>query len=228
MDRAGAAPAESTDTSSGERQAGDATQATSPAAPRKVVHAVRGNNRLNAARNARSASVSRGRADRRRSTANSCRSTKISTSFDRAGLAASTISPSTHRTARYTNDQSKRPSPDSTREPNLPTPPPRISVHEFLNPTGHQLDLAVLAVELEPGRVGDQRHHRRFSPVRTRYVAVRRPGARADDAAGRRRSDRRGRAALPHEARRVGSDRSTARARFSGPEPSQPCLCEDP
>jgi hypothetical protein len=87
----------------------------------KLAHADRGDNRLNAARNARSARVSRGRADWRRRTANTCRNTKISRSFDRPGRTANTISPSTPRTARYTNDQSKRPSPDRLQEGTEPT-----------------------------------------------------------------------------------------------------------
>jgi hypothetical protein len=78
----------------------------------KLAQAERGNERLNAARNARSARVSRGRGDPRRSTANSWRNTKISNSFDRLERPINETSAIRLRTARYANDHSTRPSLD--------------------------------------------------------------------------------------------------------------------
>jgi hypothetical protein len=87
----------------------------------KPVQDGRGSERLSAASSARSARVSVGRACRRR-TASSWRRTRISNSFERRGRASNHTSANRFRTTRYTNDQSKQPSPDHDKsgEPNGP------------------------------------------------------------------------------------------------------------
>src|SRR6266511_1999194 len=79
---------------------------------RKLAQVERGSERLNAASSARSARVSLGRADCRRRTANSCRSTRISSSFEPRGRPSSHTSANRFRTTRYTSDQSNQPSLD--------------------------------------------------------------------------------------------------------------------
>src|SRR6266545_6122228 len=85
----------------------------------KLGHVERGSERLKAARNARSARVSLGRADCRRRTASSWRSARISNSFDRRDCPNSHTSANRFRTTRYTNDQSNQPSlgQDQSAEP---------------------------------------------------------------------------------------------------------------
>ena len=92
----------------------------------------RSSERLNAASSARSARVSFGVVPCRRRIANSCRKTRISTSFERRGRASSHTSANRFRTTRYTNDQSKQPSLDHGKraEPSEPDAPhdPRTSL----------------------------------------------------------------------------------------------------
>ena len=78
----------------------------------KAVQAGRASDRLSAANSARSACVTLGRVPCRRRIANSCRRTRISSSFERRGRARSHTSANKLRTTRYTNDQSKQPSLD--------------------------------------------------------------------------------------------------------------------
>jgi hypothetical protein len=77
----------------------------------KTGHTGRGTERLSDASSARSARVSFGRAVCRRRIASSCRRTRISSSFERRGRPSSHTSANRLRTTRYTNDQSKQPSP---------------------------------------------------------------------------------------------------------------------
>jgi hypothetical protein len=99
----------------------------------KLIQAARGSDRLHAASNARSARVSRGRAASRRSTASSCRRTRISSSFERRGRASNP-----HQREQVPRDQiRKRP-----EQAPLPRPRPkstnlasRQSPAEFANPT---------------------------------------------------------------------------------------------
>ena len=74
----------------------------------KLAQATRGSERLSAANSARSARVSLGRRLWRRRIANSWRSNRISSSFERRGRASSHTSANRFRTTRYRNDQSKQ------------------------------------------------------------------------------------------------------------------------
>jgi hypothetical protein len=77
----------------------------------RFAHAVRGIARLSAANSTGSARVSLGRPACRRSTASSCRTSGISNSFERRGRASNHTSANKFSTTRYTNVQSKQPSP---------------------------------------------------------------------------------------------------------------------
>jgi hypothetical protein len=79
---------------------------------RRLAHVERGSERLKAASSARSARVSLGRADCRRKTANSWRSTRISSSFEPRCRPSSHTSANRFRTTRYASDQSNQPSLD--------------------------------------------------------------------------------------------------------------------
>src|SRR4029450_7202971 len=68
----------------------------------------RGNARLNAAKNTRSASRSCGRRSCRRRIESSCRNTRISSSFDPDERQQMTISWNKRRTTKYANDHSTR------------------------------------------------------------------------------------------------------------------------
>jgi hypothetical protein len=68
----------------------------------------RGNARLNAAKNTRSASRSRGRRCCRRRIESSCRNTRISSSFDPDERQQMTLSWNKRRTTKYANDHSTR------------------------------------------------------------------------------------------------------------------------
>ena len=81
----------------------------------------RGNERLSDTSSARSARVSFGRTACRRRIASSWRWTRISNSFERHGRPNSHTSANRFRTTRYINDQSKRPSLDHGKAPNLAT-----------------------------------------------------------------------------------------------------------
>ena len=74
----------------------------------KLSEETRGYKRLSAANSARSARVSFGQAACRRRTANSCRSTRISNSFERDDRASSHTNANRFRATRYRNDQIKQ------------------------------------------------------------------------------------------------------------------------
>jgi hypothetical protein len=103
----------------------------------RFVQAVRGTTRLSAANSARSARVRLGRPACRRSTASSCRRSRISNSFERRGRASNHTSANRFRTMRYTNVHSKQPLPRQTaRAWNLTSRTPTQSRGRICEPYG--------------------------------------------------------------------------------------------
>jgi hypothetical protein len=98
----------------------------------------RGSARLNADKNTRSASRSCGRRACRRKIESSCRSTRISSSFDSGDRQQRTITSNRRRTTKYASDHSTRgPPPDGEADATRPLPlcDPPDQVTEFSNPT---------------------------------------------------------------------------------------------
>jgi hypothetical protein len=102
----------------------------------KTAQAGRANERLSTANSVRSARVSFGRDVRRRRIACSCRSTKISSSFERRDRPSSHTSANKFRTTRYTNDQSKQPSLDHSESDEPSEPDARKSRGRVCEPYG--------------------------------------------------------------------------------------------